>query len=346
MDELALLPITTPRLTIRALRPADAPTLTAYRDDAEVARYQDWPLPFPLSAAEQLIAEQADIRGPRSGAWVQMAIDHAGELIGDIAVGLDGTGRLATIGYTLRGERQRQGLATEAVGGVIDALFAAGIHRVSATLDPANIPSAMLLERLAFRYEGRAIGAAFVRGEWADDDRYALLADERSAWQARPRTSPSVVRLVELTPDNIRTVGRLATHHSQERFVAPMSRSFADALVSDVVDDVLVEPWYRAIEADGELVGYLMIAVSTPPGDIPFLWRLLIDRHHQGRGIGSRAVGLLVEHVRALGRPRLDVSWHPGRGSPEGFYRQLGFVPDGRVIDGEVVAGLRIEPSS
>ena len=174
---------------------------------------------------------------------------------------------------------------------VIDGMFAAGLHRVAATLDPANIASAMLLERLGFRYEGRAVGAAFVRGAWEDDDRYAMLRDERAAWLSRPRTPPSVVRLVELTPDNARAVGRLATHHSQERFVAPMSKTFADALVSDVVDDVLVEPWYRAIEADGELVGFLMIAVSTPPGDIPFLWRLLIDRRHQGRGIGTRAVG-------------------------------------------------------
>ena len=198
----------------------------------------------------------------------------------------------------------------------------------------------MLLERLGFRYEGRAIGAAFVRGAWVDDDRYAMLRDERAAWVSRIRTPPSVVRLVELTPDNARAVGRLATHHSQERFVAPMSKTFADALVSDVVDDVLVEPWYRAIEADGELVGFLMIAVSTPPGDIPFLWRLLIDRYHQGRGIGTRAVALLVDHLRALGRPRLDVSWHPGRGSPEPFYRKLGFVPDGRVIKGEHIARL------
>jgi RimJ/RimL family protein N-acetyltransferase len=342
MAELALLPLTTPRLTIRALRAADARTLATYRDDREVARYQDWPLPYTLAAAERLVEEQADIRGPEAGVWVQMGIEHAGELVGDIAVGLDGTGRLATIGYTLRADRQGQGLATEAVGAVIDALFAAGIHRVGATLDPDNVASAMLLERLGFRYEGRAVGAAFVRGDWSDDDRYALLADEREAWLARPRTSPSIVRLVELTPDNKREVGRLATHHSQERFVAPMSRSFADALVSDVVDGILVEPWYRVIEADGELVGFLMIAVSTPPGEIPFLWRLLIDRRHQRRGIGARAVALLVDHLRTLGRPRLDVGWYPGRGGPEPFYRKLGFVPDGRVIDDEVIARLEL----
>jgi len=325
---------------LRALRAGDAPTLVGYRNDPSVARFQDWPLPFDLETATSFIAEQSGVTGPRAGDWVQLGIECDRELIGDVAVGLDGTGKLATIGYTLRSDRQGLGYATEAVGAVIDALLAAGIHRVSATLDPDNIASAMLLERLGFRYEGRAIGAAFVRGEWADDDRYAMLADERRAWLARPRTPPLVVRLVELTPDNARAVGRLATHHSQERFVAPMSQTFADALVSDVVDDVPVEPWYRAIEADGEIVGFLMIAVSTPPGDIPFLWRLLIDRRHQRRGIGARAVGLLIDHLQALGRPRLDVGWHPGRGGPEPFYRQLGFVPDGRILGDEVIGRL------
>jgi RimJ/RimL family protein N-acetyltransferase len=340
VSDIELLPLTTSRLTLRAMRATDAPTLAAYRDDPEVARFQDWPLPFGIEAARSLIAEQAGIRGPRAADWVQIAIDHAGELVGDVAVGLDGTGRLAMIGYTLRVDRQGRGYATEAVGAVIDGMLTAGVHRVAATLDPANIPSAMLLERLGFRYEGLAVRAAFVRGAWEDDDRYAILADERAAWLSRPRTPPSVVRLVELTPANARTVGRLATHHSQERFVAPMSQTFADALVSDVVEGVVVEPWYRAIEADGELVGFLMIAVSTPPGDIPCLWRLLVDRRHQGRGIGSRAVRLLADHVRGLGRPRLDVSWYPGRGSPEPFYRQLGFVPDGRIIDGQHIARL------
>ena len=37
----------------------------------------------------------------------------------------------------------------------------------------------------------------------------------------------------------------------------------------------------------------------------------------------------------------MHVSWYPGRGGPEGFYRKLGFVPDGRIIDDEIVAELR-----
>lgn len=343
MSEAPLLPLRTARLTLRALRPADAPALVAYRNDPVVARYQDWPLPYTAGAAETLIEGQAGVPGPSAGTWTQVAIDHDGELVGDLAVGLDGTGRLAILGYTLRREHQGQGFATEAAGALLDALFERGLQRVSATLDPDNIASAMLLERLGFRYEGRAVGSAFVRGEWLDDDRYAMLAPERRAWLARPRTPPMVVRLTELTPDNVRAVGALTTHHSQERFVAPMRQTFGDALARDVVDGVVVEPWYRVIEADGTIVGFLMIAEETPPGEVPFLWRLLIDRMHQGRGIGTRAVALLVERLRAVGKDRLHVSWHPGRGGPEPFYRRLGFVPDGRVIDGEVVAELRFD---
>jgi diamine N-acetyltransferase len=119
-----------------------------------------------------------------------------------------------------------------------------------------------------------------------------------------------------------------------------MGVTFGDALAGDVVGGVHVVPWYRVIEADGGPVGFLMIAESTPPGDIPFLWRLLVDRMHQGRGIGTRALALLVARLRDVGKDRLHVGWYPGPGSPERFYRTAGFVPDGRVIEGQVIAEL------
>ncbi len=337
-----VLPLRTPRLILRALRATDASMLAAYRNDPEVARYQDWPLPYTDDRAAEFIAEQGDASGPRPAAWTQIGIDQDGLLIGDLAVGLDGTGKLAMLGYTLCRDRQGQGLATEAAGALIDALFEGGLHRVAATLDPANIASAMLLERLGFRYEGRALQAAFVRGAWEDDDRYAILREERVAWLARPLTPPNDVRLVEVTAHNRRAVARLATHPSQERFVAPMARTFQHALIPEDVNGVPVVPWFRAIEADGEIVGFLMIAAVTSGHPRPFLWRLLIDRGHQGRGIGRRAVALLVDLLRSDGQTELEVSWHDGRGGPEGFYLKLGFVPTGQVVEGEHQAVLQL----
>ena len=176
------------------------------------------------------------------------------------------------------------------------------------------------------------MGAAFVRGEWEDDDRYAMLAERAGSLARRDRRARRrTVRLVELTPDNrARAVGRLATHPSQERFVAPMARSFQHALVPEASTACPWCPGTGPSRRTARSSGFLMIAAGPPPGEIPFLWRLLIDRRHQGRGIGTRAVAAAG---RASCAPRangpLEVSWHGGRGGPEPFYRKLGFVPTG-----------------
>jgi RimJ/RimL family protein N-acetyltransferase/predicted GNAT family N-acyltransferase len=339
------LPFTTPRLVLRPLTPSDVTALTSYRNDPDVARYQDWELPYTRDLAHQLVDEMAGIQGPAPGAWVQIAIaDASDRLIGDLAVGLDPDGRLATIGYTLGPEHQGKGLATEAAGALVDRLFErSGVHRVAATLDPANVASARVLERLGFRYEGRSVSSAFVRGEWFDDDRYAILADERRAWSVRRVAPPATVRLVEITPSNARAVGSLRVHRSQERLVAPVLVSFADALFPEPDDGGgTVVPWYRAIEADGELVGFVMLSEATATSPEPYLWRLLVDRQHQGRGNGRRVIEDLAARQRAEGHEHLAVSWVPGRGSPEPFYLGLGFVPTGEVHDGEIVARLAL----
>jgi len=186
----SMLPLSTPRLLLRALRASDVAVIHGYRNDPVVARYQDWTLPFTLEAARRLVSEQADVDRPVSGDWIQMGVEHAGELIGDLAVGLDRAGTSATIGYTLRADHWRQGYATESVGALVDALFERRIVRVAATLDPLNIPSARLLERLGFGYEGRAPGAAFVRGAWVDDDRYALGVEARGSGSRDPGPLP------------------------------------------------------------------------------------------------------------------------------------------------------------
>lgn len=179
------LPFHTARLLVRAFAAADVPSFARYRNDPDVARYQDWPLPYAEEAAQRLVDSQVGIDGPVAGEWVQLALELAGELVGDLAVGLDEHGAVATIGYTLRPGHQGRGLAREAVAALIDRLFERyGIHRVQASVDPANTASIRLLEALGFAHEGLSRRAVLVRGEWADDDRWALLADE---WASPPR---------------------------------------------------------------------------------------------------------------------------------------------------------------
>ena len=117
---------------------------------------------------------------------MQLAVLRDGAMIGDVAVGISDEGRQAMIGYSIAPVAQGNGYATEAVRAVVAALFAAPeMHRISASVDPANVASQRVLDKLGLRHEGRAIAAVLVRGEWADDDSYAILATE---W--RGLTSP------------------------------------------------------------------------------------------------------------------------------------------------------------
>lgn len=348
MVEAPFLPHRTERLVLRAFRLEDAAALAAYRSEPEVARFQSWATPFTLAMAERAI--RSDAGRPVPGASTQIAIEHDDSVVGDVYVQLSADGAHALLGYTLAGARQGRGFAAEAVAAVVDHLLDdVGVHRIEATLDPGNVASAMVVERLGFRYEGRALSSVMVRGEWHDDDRYALLAEDRRAWRARPTSAPRDVVLIEIDDENAGAVARLATHPSQERFVSPMAASFRHALFPEHVDvgwpsstgaTAVVVPWLRAIVADDVISGFVMLTEPTAAHPEPFLWRLLIDRWHQRRGIGSRAHALVADRLRSLGCTSVATSWVEGRGSPEAFYRGLGYVATGERDDDEVVARL------
>ena len=335
------LPVTTARLVLRPFHRDDAEPLAAYRSDPDVARYQSWSAPYSLADARHLIAEVSEMDGPRPGAWIQIAVELDGALVGDVAVGLDATAAIATIGYTLAPAHQGQGLAREAAAAVVDRLFdVTGVHRVEASLDPRNVASARLVESLGFELEGVAKEAVRDGDGWSDDARYALTARSHAAWRDRPVGPPNEVRLVEITPATARAMLDVQTHPTQQRFISGMANSYADALFPDVINGAPVVPWLRAIEADGERVGFMMLATVTEHHPEPSLWRLLIDRRHQRRGIGDRALTLLVEQLRAEGHRALGVDWNLGPGTPEPFYLRRGFVKVRNVSEDEVEGRL------
>jgi GNAT superfamily N-acetyltransferase len=117
-----------------------------------------------------------------------------------------------------------------------------------------------------------------------------------------------------------------------------MGWSFTDALFPEVVSGAPVVPWMRAIVADGEIVGFVMLALRTEHHPEPYLWRFLIDRLHQRRGIGKRALDLVEDEVRSMGDSTLLVSWVEGKGSPGPMYIKRGYEPTGRIVDGETEA--------
>ena len=329
----------TERLVIRLLATRDVAAFARYRNIEHVARYQDWDLPYTEEMGHDLVAGTHHLGGPTIGEWVQLAIDRDGVLVGDLAVWLDHAGELAMIGYTVDPDHQGHNYAVEAAGALIDWLFErTGVHRISATLDPRNMASARVLERCGFEYVGTARSSAFIRDEWTDDARFSLLAPDRERWKARPSDPPTTIEFVEVDADNIRAVGQIEVAHYQRRFVASVTQSIADAAHPPIEHGVQVRPWYRAIEADGELAGFAMLSMPTSNQPVPYLWRMLVDTWHQRRGIARRAIGQLAEMLLSEGCDHIDVSFVDEPDGPEAFYAQLGFERTGNVDDGEVEA--------
>jgi GNAT superfamily N-acetyltransferase len=177
-----------------------------------------------------------------------------------------------------------------------------------------------------------------VGDERSDDVLYGMTRSDWEAWRDRPRHRPDRVDLIPVTADNRRAVGDLVTHKSQERFVSPMLGNFRDALLPPSLNGAPLVPWYRAIEADGEIVGFIMASEMTDTHDHPYLWRLLIDRMHQRRGIGSATLDQFELWCREQGATAIEVSWGQGPGSPAPIYRARGYQPSGLIEDGEIHA--------
>ncbi len=149
------------------------------------------------------------------------------------------------------------------------------------------------------------------------------------------------VALREIDEHNAEAVLALRTTPAQEQFVSTVADSLEEA-----VEYPQGNPWYRAVYADDEPVGFVMLSwdVEPQPPDINgpwFLWKLIIDHRHQRQGYGEEVVRQVATIVRREGGSELLTSHVPGEGGPAGFYAKLGFVARGDLDpQGEIILRL------
>lgn len=148
----------------------------------------------------------------------------------------------------------------------------------------------------------------------------------------------TTVALVEVTEDNLRDVLKLKVAPDQESFVASNAVSIAQAYFDKAA-------WFRAIGAEGEFVGFVMLfdpaltdkKVTEKEREEMYLWRFMIDARFQKRGYGGKALDLVRAHAKARpGFRRLLASFVDAPGGPEEFYIRYGFEKTGNMPDGEV----------
>ncbi|MCC7366996.1 MAG: GNAT family N-acetyltransferase [Chloroflexi bacterium] len=147
--------LTTPRLLLRELDPADAADVLVFRGDPEVQRFNS----APMTDIRQALALIDTLRK-----WylAQKAIHWGVTLRGESRViglyslhGLDRYHRRGALGYDLAREYWGQGIAQEAVGEIVRFAFEQlELNRLEAVTIADNYRSVSLLERLGFTLEG------------------------------------------------------------------------------------------------------------------------------------------------------------------------------------------------
>src|SRR5690606_24037911 len=118
----------------------------------------------------------AELRAERPGAIAGMF--NLNNIVRGVFLNADASWQLAA-------DATGRGLATEALGAMLDLAFAPpprglGLHRVQANIIPENARSVALATRCGFRREGVARAMLKIAGKWRDHIMFAKLAEEHA----------------------------------------------------------------------------------------------------------------------------------------------------------------------
>ena len=171
--------IETNRMILRPIAIEDCELVFNYRSDKEANLYQSW-IPNSIVEVRSFISKNpTQINIPDT--WFQLVIirKQDNQVIGDIGLHFLNDNHQAEIGITLSKHSQNQGYATEALRSVLSYLFSdLKKHRIIASIDPNNVSSMRLMNRLGFRNEAHFRESYFHNGKWADDVIFAMLRSE------------------------------------------------------------------------------------------------------------------------------------------------------------------------
>nr|WP_225778363.1 GNAT family N-acetyltransferase [Pseudomonas sp. Marseille-Q3773] len=124
----------------------------------------------------------------------------------------------------------------------------------------------------------------------------------------------------------------LRVRDEQSEFIASNTESLEQA-----ADSPWCEPLAVRAQHSGEMVGFLMHALD-PDENSRWIYRLMIDHQHQGRGYGRAALRALLAYLQQLpGGPGVALGVAPENIGARRLYAGEGFVETGEVIDGELI---------
>jgi RimJ/RimL family protein N-acetyltransferase len=176
--------LTTERLTLRWHDERDVAAQFAIFSDPGVTRYWSGAAWTDMAQGEAWIARTLEMYRDGTGLPLGVELTATSEMIGNVNLHrFFEQNRRCELGYAFASPHWGHGYATEALTALLEYGFGElGLNRVEADIDPRNLASARVLERLGFRKEGYMPERWIVNGETADTVYYGLLKrywDER-----------------------------------------------------------------------------------------------------------------------------------------------------------------------
>lgn len=155
-----------------------------------------------------------------------------------------------------------------------------------------------------------------------------------------------MIRFKEITNANIWKVCALEPFEAQKDFVAENIQSLAEAYATRNEGNNALP---LAVYDDDDLVGFVMIGKGTVGNENESdlirenysLWRLMIDKNYQGRGLGRQTIDAAIALIRTFPfgeAKKVWLSYEPENTRARDIYRKYGFVENGDMCGNEVVA--------
>jgi len=155
-----------------------------------------------------------------------------------------------------------------------------------------------------------------------------------------------MIRFEEITNQNIWKVCALKPFEEQKDFVAENIQSLAEAYATRNEGNNALP---LAVYHDDALIGFVMIGKGTVGNeeesdlikDNYCLWRLMIDKKYQGRGLGKQTIDAVMDLIRTFPfgeAKKVWLSYEPENSRARTIYQRYGFVENGEMCGNETVA--------
>jgi ribosomal-protein-alanine N-acetyltransferase len=166
----------TERLRLRAVTPNDLPILRELRTDEDVQKYIKRPKET-MERTQEVLKEMMDgVANNETIAWL-ITMKATGAVVGTMGLWrIDKYHHKGEIGYMSFKRYWGKGIVSEALKVVVDYGFRVmRLHRIEGEIDPENIASGKVLEKLGFEREAYFKEDYYFEGQFLDSVRYGLV---------------------------------------------------------------------------------------------------------------------------------------------------------------------------